>query len=66
MYDLMLIEEVKCLQNLDGKSSDEVQGKPSEVGLLEKFVQIFAENLKFQASMTSKHKRTFQPDYVVS
>lgn len=38
MDDVKLMEEVECLQDLDGESTDQVQGKTSEVGLLYELV----------------------------
>lgn len=64
--DVEFVEEVECLQYLDGKSADQVQRETCKVGLLDELVQVFAEYLELEASVPSKDERSLETDNIVA
>lgn len=53
---LLPLEEVQSLEDLDRKPSDQIQREPREVGLFDEFVEVFVENLKFEAGVAPKNE----------
>lgn len=49
MDDGVLVEEVECVEDLDGHDSDEVEGEASEVVVLEEVVEVDVEELEDDA-----------------
>ena len=66
MNDVELVEEVERLQDLDGKSANQVQRKASKVGFLNELIQVFAEYFELEASVPSEDERPLETDYVIA
>ncbi len=54
MDDAEPLEEMKCLQDLNGESTDEVQRKSSKVRLLDELIEVLTEDFKLKTSMPSE------------